>query len=85
MSNDKFAMCLFWVFFAVATVYFSHITSVTTLSLGKVSRLIGKTSDNCLFSISEKMISFNKQYMAGPESNQRPLDPQSDSLSTLGD
>ena len=32
-----------------------------------------------------RMISFNERYVAGPESNQRPLDPQSDSLSTLGD
>ena len=31
------------------------------------------------------MISFNKLYVAGPESNQRPLKPQSDSLWTLGD
>ena len=30
------------------------------------------------------MISFNKRYAAGPESNQRLLDPQSDSLSMLG-
>ena len=29
------------------------------------------------------MISFNKRYVAGPESNQRLLDPQSDSLSML--
>ena len=38
------------------------------------------------FSISEKMrmISFNRRYVAGPESNQRPLDLQSDSLSMLG-
>ena len=32
-----------------------------------------------------RMISFNEWYVAGSESNQRPLDPQSDSLSTLGD
>ena len=38
------------------------------------------------FSISEKMrmISFNRRYVAGPESNQRLLDLQSDSLSMLG-
>ena len=30
------------------------------------------------------MISFNKRYVAGPESNQQLLDPQSDSLSMLG-
>ena len=30
------------------------------------------------------MISFNKRFRAGPESNQRLLDPQSDSLSMLG-
>ena len=30
------------------------------------------------------MISFNRQYVAVPESNQRLLDPQSDSLSMLG-
>ena len=30
------------------------------------------------------MISFNRRYVAGPESNQRLLDPQSDSLSMLG-
>ena len=30
------------------------------------------------------MISFNKRYVAGPESNQRLLDPQSDLLSMLG-
>ena len=27
-----------------------------------------------------RMISFNERYVAGPESNQRPLDPQSDAL-----
>ena len=32
-----------------------------------------------------RMISFNKLYVAGPESNQRPMKPQSDSLSTLCD
>ena len=31
-----------------------------------------------------RMISFNRRYVAGPESNQRLLDPQSDSLSMLG-
>ena len=31
------------------------------------------------------MISFNERYVAGPESNQQSLEPQSDSLSTLGD
>ena len=31
-----------------------------------------------------RMISFNRQYVAGPESNLRLLDPQSDSLSILG-
>ena len=30
------------------------------------------------------MISFNRRYVAGPESNLRLLDPQSDSLSMLG-
>ena len=30
------------------------------------------------------MISFNRRYVAGPESKQRLLDPQSDSLSMLG-
>ena len=66
-------------FFAVATVYFSHNTTLTTL-FGQIG---------CMwqlpFSIREKMcmISFNKRYVAGPESNQRLLDPQSDSLSML--
>ena len=32
-----------------------------------------------------RIISFSERYVAGPESNQRPLDPQSDSLSTPGD
>ena len=31
-----------------------------------------------------RMISFNRRYVAGPESNLRLLDPQSDSLSILG-
>ena len=31
-----------------------------------------------------RMISFNRRYVAGPESNLRLLDPQSDSLSMLG-
>ena len=31
-----------------------------------------------------RMISFSRRYVAGPESNQRLLDPQSDSLSVLG-
>ena len=31
-----------------------------------------------------RMISFNRRYVAGPESNLRVLDPQSDSLSMLG-
>ena len=31
------------------------------------------------------MINLNERYVAGPESNQWPLDSQSDSLSTLGD
>ena len=31
-----------------------------------------------------RMISFNRRYVAGPESNQRLLDPQSDSFSMLG-
>ena len=31
-----------------------------------------------------RMISFNRRYVAGSESNQRHLDPQSDSLSMLG-
>ena len=30
------------------------------------------------------MISFNRRYVAGPESNLRLLDPQSDSLSMIG-
>ena len=31
-----------------------------------------------------RMISFNRRYVVGPESNQRLLDPQSDALSMLG-
>ena len=31
-----------------------------------------------------RMISFNRRYVAGPESNLRLLDPQSDALSILG-
>ena len=45
MSNDKFALGLFWVclFFVCRSnsIYFTHITSVTILSLGGLSRLIG--------------------------------------------
>ena len=32
-----------------------------------------------------RMISFIERYVAGLESNRRPLDPQSDSLLTVGD
>ena len=31
-----------------------------------------------------RMISFNRRYVAGPESNLRFLDPQSDPLSMIG-
>ena len=81
MSNDKFAMGLFWVF-SPKQQYISdmirlypHYSWADSLNIWQLP-----------FSISEKMrmISFNRRYVAVPESNQRLLDPQSDSLSMLG-
>ena len=88
LSDEQWQVCIGSVlrFFVVATVYFSHITSVTTLFLGRLSRLIGLTSDNCLFlSVKKCAWSVSTNYMWPGQS--RTSDPwiRSQTRSTLGD